>query len=159
MLASQTGKPRTLVVAGCLALLVGATAGPGAAAQAAAAAQSFENPAAAVAALVDALRTGRLEAVRTVLGPGSERLLSSGDKVADAAGFVAEKSKDAVTEAGDKAEDAKDKTVDVSKKVGEKTVDASKTVGEKSVEGAKKVGSATATGAKKAGKAVKKVIP
>ena len=85
MLGSWMGKPRTLVVAGCLALLVGVTAGRGCAAQAPAAAQSFENPAAAVTALVDALRTGRPEAVQTVLGPGSERLLRSGDKVADAA--------------------------------------------------------------------------
>ena len=85
MLGSWMEKLRTLVVAGCLALLVAVTAGRGFAAQAPAAAQSFENPAAAVTALVDALRTGRPEAVQTVLGPGSERLLRSGDKVADAA--------------------------------------------------------------------------
>ena len=93
-------------------------------------------------------------------------LKATGDKVADGAGFVADKAEDAkdetvsaAKEAGDKAEDVKDKTVSTSKAVGEKTVEGAKVVGEKSVEGAKKVGSKTVEGAKKAGSAVKKVIP
>jgi hypothetical protein len=108
-------------------------------------------------------------------------LEATGDKVAAAAGFVADKAEDVPGEAksaakevgdkaedvkdktvstskkvgsevGDKAEDVKDKTVSTSKKVGDKTVDTAKTVGDKTVEGAKKVGSETK-------KAVKKVIP
>jgi len=104
-------------------------------------------------------------------------LQATGDKVADAAGFLAteggkaanevgdkaedakDKTVSATKEAGDKAEDVKDKTVSTSKKVGEKTVEGAKTVGDKSVEGAKTVGSKTVEGAKKVGKAVKKVIP
>ncbi len=62
----------------------------------------------------------------------------TGDKIADAAGWVAEKSKDGVAEAGDKLEDLGDKTADGAKKVGE----GAKKVGEKTVEGAKKTGSA-----------------
>lgn len=93
-------------------------------------------------------------------------LQATGEKVADAAGFVAVQGEKAVNEVGDKAEDAKDETVSATKEVGDKaedvadkTVSTSKDVGEKTVEGAKKVGSKTAEGAKKAGKAVKKVIP
>jgi hypothetical protein len=102
---------------------------------------------------------------------GDENVLEvAGDKVASAAGFVADKAEDVPGEAksaaktvGDKAGDVKDKTVSTTKKVGnevgdkaedakDKTVSTSKTVGEKTVEGAKKVGSETK-------KAVKKVIP
>jgi t-SNARE complex subunit (syntaxin) len=97
-------------------------------------------------------------------------LEAAGDKVASAAGFVADKAEDvpgeaktAAKEVGDKAEDVKDKTVSTTKKVGsevgdkaedvkDKTVSTTKKVGEKTVEGAKKVGSETK-------KAVKKVIP
>ena len=104
-------------------------------------------------------------------------LEAAGDKVASAAGFVADKAEDvpgeaktAAKEVGDKAEDVKDKTVSTAKKAGEttkkvgnevgdkaedvkdKTVSTTKKVGEKTVEGAKKVGSETK-------KAVKKVIP
>jgi hypothetical protein len=39
----------------------------------------------AVAALIDALRADKPDALRSVLGPGSEKLLSSGDKYSDAA--------------------------------------------------------------------------
>ena len=116
--------------------------------------------------------------VKAISPSGEERevktdenvLEATGDKVAEGAGFVAEKSKDAVGEAGDKAEDVKDKTVSTTKKVAnevgdkaedvkDKTVSTTKTVGQKSVEGAKKVGDKTVEGAKKAGSAVKKVIP
>ena len=102
---------------------------------------------------------------------GDENVLeATGDKVAAAAGFVADKAEDvpgetksAAEKVGDKAGDVKDKTVSTTKKVGsevgdkaedvkDKTVSTSKTVGEKTVEGAKKVGSETK-------KAVKKVIP
>jgi hypothetical protein len=100
-------------------------------------------------------------------------LEATGETIAQAAGFVADKAEDvpgeaktAGTEAADKAEDVGDKaksigekTVDVSKDVADKTVDVSKKVGEKTVEGAKKVGDKTVEGAKKAGSAVKKAIP
>lgn len=90
-------------------------------------------------------------------------LEATGDALADAAGFVADKGEDVAGEVADKAEDAADKTVSTSKKVGrevadkaedaaDKTVSTTKKVGEKTVEGAKKVGSETK-------KAVKKVIP
>jgi hypothetical protein len=48
-------------------------------------AQTFATSEEAVAALVDALRGGKREALQAVLGPGSEKLLGSGDKYADAA--------------------------------------------------------------------------
>jgi hypothetical protein len=98
---------------------------------------------------------------------------ATGERVAAAAGFVADKAEDVPgeakkvgAEAADKAEDAGDKAKSVgaevadkaedvggkAKQVGEKTVDVSKKAGEKTVEGAKKVGETTK-------KAVKKVIP
>jgi hypothetical protein len=108
-------------------------------------------------------------------------LEAAGDKVASAAGFVADKAEDvpgetktAAKEVGDKAEDVKDKTVSTTKKAGEKTVEGAKTVGnevgdkaedakDKTVSTTKKVGEKTVEGAKKVGsetkKAVKKVIP
>ena len=100
-------------------------------------------------------------------------LEATGETVAQAAGFVADKAEDVPGEAksvgseaadktedvGDKAKSIGEKTVDASKNVGEKTVEGAKKVGDKTVEGAKKVGDKTVEGAKKAGSAVKKVIP
>ena len=78
--------------------------------------------------------TGEAKEVNDV----GDALEVTGDKIADAAGWVADKTKDGVAEAGDKLEDAGDKTVSGAKKVGE----GAKKVGEKTVEGAKKTGSA-----------------
>jgi predicted urease superfamily metal-dependent hydrolase len=134
-----------------------------------------------ISRVVVTTRDGR-RTVRAVSPSGEERevntdenvLEATGDKVAAAAGFVADKTKDAVGEAGDKAEDVKDKTVSGAKKVGSEAADKAEDVGDKTVSGAKKVGSVTAdkaedvgdktvSGAKKVGsatkKAVKKVIP
>jgi hypothetical protein len=47
--------------------------------------RTYATPEDAAAALVAALRAGRLYRIRLVLGPGSEKLISSGDKYADAA--------------------------------------------------------------------------
>lgn len=46
--------------------------------------QSFADPEQAAAALVAALRAGKLYAVKGVLGPGTDKLLSSGDPYSDA---------------------------------------------------------------------------
>ena len=108
-------------------------------------------------------------------------LEAAGDKVASAAGFVADKAEDVPGEAksaaktvGDKTGDVADKTVSTTKKAGEKTVEGAKTVGnevgdkaedakDKTVSTTKKAGEKTVEGAKKVGsetkKAVKKVIP
>jgi hypothetical protein len=48
-----------------------------------AATRSYATPDEAVAALVDALRANNVQDLHAVLGPGSEKLLNSGDKVAD----------------------------------------------------------------------------
>ena len=48
-------------------------------------AQVFNSAEEATAALVDALRADKADAIRSVLGPGSEKLLSSGDRYSDAA--------------------------------------------------------------------------
>ena len=53
---------------------------------AASAQQSYQAPEEAVAALVEAARSGTTEALLAVLGPDSEDIVSSGDDVADAAG-------------------------------------------------------------------------
>jgi Protein of unknown function (DUF2950) len=77
----------------CLVLLCCATAGRNALAGPAAApetsapvtARTFENAEQAVTALVDALRSDKSEAVQGVLGPGSEKLVRSGDPYSDKA--------------------------------------------------------------------------
>lgn len=130
-----------------------------------------------ISRVVVTTRDGR-RTVRAYSPSGEERevntdenvLEATGDKVAAAAGFVADKTKDAVGEAADKAEDVGDKTVSGAKKVGSETkkvgseaADKAEDVGDKTASGAKKVGDKTVEGAKKVGsetkKAVKKVIP
>lgn len=76
-----------------------------------------------------------------------DALAATGNAVADAAGWVAEKTVDVA-----------DKTKEGAKTVGEKTGEAAKTVAEKTKEGAKTVGEKTAEGAKKTGKAIKKAV-
>jgi hypothetical protein len=107
-------------------------------------------------------------------------LEETGDHIAGAAGFVADKTvqgaekgvevgKTGADKTGDAAKTVGSKTADTAKTVGSKTADVAKTVGEKTsegaknvgdktVSGAKKVGEKTAEGAKKAGSAVKHVI-
>lgn len=116
--------------------------------------------------------------VRATSRSGEERevksdenvLEATGDKVASAAGFVADKAEDvpgetksAAKTAGDKAADVTDKTVSTTKKVGSETADKAEDVKDVTVSTSKKVGEKTAEGAKKVGsetkKAVKKVIP
>ena len=123
-----------------------------------------------ISRVVVTTRDGR-RTVRAYSPSGEERevttdenvLEATGDKVAAAAGFVADKTKDAVGEAADKAEDVGDKTVSGAKKVGSEAADKAEDVGDKAVSGTKKVGEKTVEGAKKVGsetkKAVKKVIP
>jgi hypothetical protein len=133
-----------------------------------------------ISKVVVTTRDGR-RTVKATSPSGEERVVTTtenvleatGETVAQAAGFVADKAEDVPgeakavgSEAADKAEDVGDKaksvgekTVDASKNVGEKAVDVSKKAGEKTVEGAKKVGEKTVEGAKKVGGAVKKAIP
>lgn len=94
-----------------------------------------------VTTTADGRRTGRAYSATgdsKEVNDVGDALEVTGDKIADAAGWVADKSKDGIVEAGDKLEDVGDKTVSGAKKVGE----GAKKVGEKTVEGAKKTGSA-----------------
>ena len=86
-------------------------------------------------------------------------LEATGNKLADAAGFVADKGEDVGEAAKDKTVAVGEKTADTAKTVGDKTVEGAKTVSDKTVEGAKTVGSKTVSGTKKVGKAVKKILP
>jgi hypothetical protein len=85
-------------------------------------------------------------------------LETTGDAIADAAGFVADKTVDGTKKGVEVGKTVAEKTGETATKVGEKTVDGAKTVGDKTADGAKKVGSATASGAKKAGKAIKRAV-
>jgi hypothetical protein len=76
-----------------------------------------------------------------------DALTATGNTLADAAGWTA-----------DKAEDVGDKTKEGAKTVAEKTVEGAKTVGEKTKSGAKTVAEKTEEGAKKTGKAIKKAV-
>ncbi|HEX5964893.1 MAG TPA: hypothetical protein VFY51_03145 [Pyrinomonadaceae bacterium] len=115
-----------------------------------------------ISKVVVTTRDGR-RTVRVTSRSGEERevtttenvLAATGDTVAQAANFVADKAEDVPGEAKSAGKEVADKAEDV----GGKAVDVSKKVGSKTVEGAKKVGDKTVEGAKKAGSAVKKVIP
>jgi len=67
-------------------------------------------------------------------------LEATGTAIADAAGFIA------------------DKTVEGAKTVGEKTVEGAKTVGSKTAEGARTVGEKAVEGTKKVGSEIKKAV-
>jgi hypothetical protein len=74
-------------------------------------------------------------------------LSATGDAIAGAAGFVA-----------DKAEDVGRPAVEGAKAVGEKTAEGAKTAGSKTAEGAKTVADKTVEGAKKVGSTVKNAV-
>ena len=99
-------------------------------------------------------RTGQEKEVNT----SENALEATGDAIANAAGFVADKTVAGAKKGVEVGKTVGEKTADTSKKVADKTVEGAKTVGDKTAEGAKKVGSATATGAKKAGKAIKRAV-
>lgn len=90
--------------------------------------------------------------VEKVVNTTEDVLQATGDKVADAAGFVAEKGKAGANEVADKAEDVKDKTVSATKK-------GANEVGDKAEDAKDKTVSTTKKAAKKVGSAVKKVVP
>jgi hypothetical protein len=93
----------------------------------------------------------------TVYGPAGEPkdlkdktvdvLEGTGSAIADAAGFVA-----------DKSEDVAGKVKEGAKTAAEKTVEGAKTAAEKTKEGAGTVADKTKAGAKKAGSAIKKAV-
>lgn len=137
-----------------------------------------DNP--RVSRVVVTTRDGR-RTVKVYSKTGEEReltqevgdaLVLTGDKLADAAGWVGDKTTTGINEVGDKAEDVGDKAVTVGKEVGDKaedvgdkartvgskTAEGAKTVGTRTAEGAKTVADKTAAGAKKTGKTIKKVL-
>lgn len=85
-------------------------------------------------------------------------LRKSGNAIADAAGFVADKAEDVGGKVKDVGKDIGEKTVEGGKTVVEKTGEGAKKVGEKTAEGAKTVGEKTVEGAKKTGKAIKNAV-
>jgi hypothetical protein len=98
-----------------------------------------------------------------------EALTATGDAVADAAGFVAEKGAQVGRGVADKAEDVgrpvADKAEDIGRGVADKAedvgrgaADKAEDVGRPVVKGAKKVGEKTVSGAKKVGGAVKDAV-
>jgi len=88
------------------------------------------------------------------INDAGDALSATGDKLADSAGWVAnktepvvDKTKEGVKEVGDKAEDVKDKTTSTAK-----------TVGHETKEGAKTVANKAASVTKKTGKTLKKIV-
>ena len=123
-----------------------------------------DNP--RIARVVVTTRDGR-RTVKVYSKTGEERdvpeavgdaLTATGDKIADAAGWVADnavdKTKEGLNEVGDKAEDVGDKAKSVGREVGDKAED----VGDKAASTAKTAGKKTVSGAKKAGSKIKKVV-
>jgi hypothetical protein len=78
-------------------------------------------------------------------------LEATGTAIADAVGFVADKTVEGAKTVGEK-------TVEGARTVGEKTADTAKTVGNKTAEGTKTVIEKTGEGAKKTGRAIKKAV-
>jgi hypothetical protein len=93
--------------------------------------------------------------VRVYSATGEEKVVdnienaleATGEAVAQAAGWTADKAEDAGREVADKAED-----------VGTEVADKAEDVGDQTVKGAKTVGKKTASGGKKAGKAIKDAV-
>ena len=85
-------------------------------------------------------------------------LRKTGNEIADAAGFVADKTKTGIEKTAEGAKTVGEKTAEGAKTVGEKTAEGAKTVGQKTAEGAKTVGEKTVEGAKKTGSAIKKAV-
>jgi hypothetical protein len=85
-------------------------------------------------------------------------LTATGDAIASAAGFVADKAGDVGHATVEGAKTAGEKTAEGAKAVGGAAAEGAKTVGNKTVEGAKAVGDKTAEGAKKVGSAVKNAV-
>jgi hypothetical protein len=96
-------------------------------------------------------KTGEERDVPEAVG---DALVVTGDKIADAAGWVADKTTTGVNEVGDKLEDVGDKAKSGVKEVGDKAED----VGDKAASTAKTVGRKTVSGAKKTGRTIKKVV-
>ena len=82
----------------------------------------------------------------------------TGDAIANAAGWTADKTVEGAKALGEGAKTVGEKTVEGAKTVGEKTVEGAKTVGSKTASGAKTVGEKTVSGTKKAGSAIKKAV-
>jgi hypothetical protein len=78
-------------------------------------------------------------------------LEATGTAIADAVGFVADKTVEGAKTVGDK-------TVAGAKTVGDKTVEGAKTVGQKTAEGTKTIVEKTGEGAKKTGRVIKKAV-
>ena len=115
-----------------------------------------------VARVVVTTRDGR-RTVKVYSKTGEERELTqevgdalalTGDKIAEAAGWVADKTTTGVNEVGDKAEDVGDKAKTVGREVGDKAED----VGDKTTSTAKTVANKSADAAKKTGRTIKKVV-
>jgi hypothetical protein len=100
-------------------------------------------------------KTGEERELKTEVG---DVLVASGDAIANAAGFVADKTDTAIDKTKEGAQTAAEKTTDAAKTVGEKTAETAKTVGSKSTNTAKTVAEKTAAGAKKTGKTIKKIV-
>lgn len=85
-------------------------------------------------------------------------LHATGDAIADAAGWVKDKSVTAYDKTKEGTEKVADKTVDTTKTVVDKTKEGAKKVGDKTVDTTETVVDKTKQGAKKTGKAIKKVV-
>ena len=84
-----------------------------------------------------------------------DALNATGDKIAEGAGFVKDKTETAVDKTKQGASEVADKAGDVK----DKTTSTAKTVGHETKEGAKTVANKAEDAAKKTGKTIKKVLP
>ena len=87
-----------------------------------------------------------------------DALEGTGSAIADAAGFVADKSEDVAGKVTEGAKTVAEKTASGAKTAAEKTKEGAGTVADKTKEGARTAAEKTKEGAKKAGSAIKKAV-
>jgi hypothetical protein len=100
-------------------------------------------------------KTGEEREVRDEVG---DALTATGEKIATAAGFVADKTETAIDKTKEGAKTVANETADKVEDVAQETKRGAKTVANKTVDTSKTIANKTAAGAKKTGKTIKKIV-
>lgn len=100
-------------------------------------------------------KTGEERELKTEVG---DALAATGNALADAAGFVADKSETAFDKTKEGAETVGKEVADKAEDVADKTKSGAKTVGKEVADKAEDVADKTKAGAKKTGKTIKKIV-
>jgi hypothetical protein len=100
-------------------------------------------------------KTGEERELKDEVG---DALTATGDKIANAAGFVADKTETAIDKTKEGAKTVANETADKAEDVAHETKQGAKTVANKTVDVSKTVANKTKAGAKKTGRTIKKIV-